>query len=112
MRIAITRFTIRDMLWLTVVVGVCCAWLLCWERETGHRAILQAENERLAVESKKTVTEAKATITLLEARLYAEEQRRRTSEEKNEKTMEATVRRLMDEQSKKLDWRFPVYYPK
>jgi hypothetical protein len=22
------RFTIRDVLWLTVVVGVCCAWVL------------------------------------------------------------------------------------
>ena len=33
------RFTIRDVLWLMVVVAVCCGWL------TSHRATVDAERE-------------------------------------------------------------------
>ena len=44
------RFTIRDVLWLTVVVGLACGWGI-EHREAKQARRLRAENARLAAEN-------------------------------------------------------------
>jgi hypothetical protein len=47
------RFTIRDMLWLTVVVGLCLAWFA--ERRNTRSALLREGqvNDKLAAEERR-----------------------------------------------------------
>jgi len=48
--IAMFRFTIRDVLWLTVVAAMALAWLIHHRHDTASRQQLMKENERLAAE--------------------------------------------------------------
>jgi hypothetical protein len=48
------RFTVRDVLWLMVVVGVCCAWgLHVREINSRHLRYLEDIDQRLLNDAKK-----------------------------------------------------------
>jgi hypothetical protein len=89
------RFTIRDVLWLMVVVGLACAWLLTLHLESLRYARLAEETERVRQRTLKQEFDAKLTIGVLEGQIESEKQKRIDAEE-HFKT--------------KIDWRFPVYY--
>ena len=90
------RFTIRDVLWLMVVVGLGCAWFITLRGASVLQARQEAEQERLRAESAKKEFDAKLAITKLEYRLESEKQKRKDAE---------------DMLSTRPYYRFPIYFP-
>ena len=71
------RFTIRDVLWLTVVVALAVGWWIDQDRIRRHREALEASEQALADEREKLQIEAQRLQTLplrvAEAKLDVEE---------------------------------------
>ena len=89
------RFTIRDVLWLMVVVGLGVSWLLTVRLNSLQYARLAEETEEERQRSVKREFDAKWTIGVLESQLESEKRKRIEAEEK----------------PRKLGLEFPVYYP-
>ena len=58
------RFTIRDVLWLTVVVALAVGWWIDQDRIRRHRGALKASEQALANEREKFQIEAQRLQTL------------------------------------------------
>jgi hypothetical protein len=92
------RFTIRDLLWLMVVVGVGIA--LCVQ---SYRARNSREE---AAESNRRLIEVRASL---------QEQKRQNQglikaiEERDADALKAA--RIVDDANRRLDPKFPIYYP-
>lgn len=79
------RFTVRDVLWLTVVVGLGLGWygtarrfsLLEWRQDSAERRIerLKAENESVRNESRTSYALYEAAATAFKEAELSDEQR-------------------------------------
>src|SRR5688572_1290969 len=90
------RFTIRDVLWLMVVVGVSCAWLLSRQREAVQRAQMEEFSAQLA---------RRSASSALTRTLENELSRERTQRTILERKLEAA------EQKIKLESHYPIFFP-
>ena len=89
------RFTIRDVLWLMVVVGMAVAWFLTWQRLTVQRVRIEQYAKNLEIR----------TALDLENRLGNERRRLSLERVELEKKLEAAQRQT------KFELHYPIYFP-
>lgn len=56
---AVVRFTIRDMLWLTLVVGLAIGWLLSGRYWNSSHRLLTEKNQQLLLEAQQANNQAR-----------------------------------------------------
>jgi len=96
------RFTIRDVLWLMVVVGVCSAWLLSSQRETVQRAKIEELGAKLDAYARSAI------MFTLERQLNLERDNL-----KRERELTTMLRKeiLAAQRRTEFESHYPIYFP-